>query len=286
MSDSTPPPNTETKEKPKRNPTERIIVWGVIGVMIIVASAEAVARYGYTTTLPILQARMVEDDAGADARSLTLAEADKLIAGYPSRTEESDKVIYRWKGLVKDHGAIHLAFDNEKTIIGLETDAPPEISEPVLPPTVESEIEDPMGSMPGGGLGSGGGASGEGGGPGGGGRNFDPMQFDADGDGKISLEEAPERMKSVFDQIDANSDGFADAAEFEARRAARQQERSEGEGGRPQRPNTDEATPAGNTPTSTPEPLGTEAKPKAAAETKPEVEAKPEAEAKPAPKEE
>lgn len=49
----------------------------------------------------------------------------------------------------------------------------------------------------------------------GGDRRFDPeamvdrmMQADKDGDGKISKDEAPERMQHVFDRFDADSDGF------------------------------------------------------------------------------
>jgi hypothetical protein len=40
--------------------------------------------------------------------------------------------------------------------------------------------------------------------------------LDKDGDGKISKDEAPERMKERFDRIDQNGDGFIDAKEQEA----------------------------------------------------------------------
>ena len=46
-----------------------------------------------------------------------------------------------------------------------------------------------------------------------GGRSFDIMKMDTDGDGKVSKEEAPERMRPFFDQIDPNGDGFIDAEE-------------------------------------------------------------------------
>ncbi len=50
-----------------------------------------------------------------------------------------------------------------------------------------------------------------------GGRGGNPMsRLDKDGDGKISKDEAPERMRERFDDIDANSDGFIDAEEQKA----------------------------------------------------------------------
>ena len=42
--------------------------------------------------------------------------------------------------------------------------------------------------------------------------------MDADGDGKVSREEAPEPMQGFFDQIDGNRDGFIDRAEAAAMR--------------------------------------------------------------------
>lgn len=53
------------------------------------------------------------------------------------------------------------------------------------------------------------------GGPGPGGRpQFSFSESDADGDGKLSSDEAPEWMQNAFDRIDANSDGFVDQAEL------------------------------------------------------------------------
>ncbi len=74
--------------------------------------------------------------------------------------------------------------------------------------------------------------------PGGGGRGpggaargqFDPMQLDSDGDGKVSKDEAPEQMKSYFDRLDTNGDGFIDAEEIAAMRR-RFESRGAGPGG-------------------------------------------------------
>jgi hypothetical protein len=66
----------------------------------------------------------------------------------------------------------------------------------------------------------------------GGGRGSDIMQFDANKDGKVSKEEAPERMRDFFDMIDTNKDGFITAAE--AAEARRQMEKMKAAGGMPQ----------------------------------------------------
>ena len=54
----------------------------------------------------------------------------------------------------------------------------------------------------------------------GGQRSIDPAtliaRFDTDKDGQVSSQEAPERMKSRFAKLDANSDGFVTVAEFQA----------------------------------------------------------------------
>ena len=73
-----------------------------------------------------------------------------------------------------------------------------------------------------GGMGRGRGGPGGPGGPGGRGPwgGGDPVdllkRFDADGDGRITRDEAPERMKRRFDRIDIDGDGAIDAGEMQA----------------------------------------------------------------------
>lgn len=256
MSETTEKPSAQ--EKPKRNPAERLIVWGGIVILLLVVGNEARARFGYELTLSKLQSRIHQDE-GDDPNPLTVDEANSLVVGFPSKTDENGKITYRFRGLIKEFGAIHLTHDGEDLVLGLETDAPPEVEEPEFgpssgdDPTEMEEMEMGMGAA----MGSGGPPEG---GPGGG-RNFDPMQFDEDGDGKISLDEAPDRMKEFFEQIDTNGDGFADAEEFAARRAARQREGGgpggDG-GGRPRRPEADNGESAEETDAATPEVDGDE----------------------------
>ena len=67
---------------------------------------------------------------------------------------------------------------------------------------------------PGGGPGGGGKTAGAGGQGGVGKQGGDPIKkFDKDGDGKISMEEAPGPMKTNFAKHDTNGDGFIDADE-------------------------------------------------------------------------
>ncbi len=42
------------------------------------------------------------------------------------------------------------------------------------------------------------------------------MQWDADGDGRITREEAPDFMKDRFERMDTDGDGFVDSDEVEA----------------------------------------------------------------------
>lgn len=50
-------------------------------------------------------------------------------------------------------------------------------------------------------------------------RQNNPLQFDKDGDGKLSRDEAPQSMQSAFDRLDANGDGLLDASELAAPRS-------------------------------------------------------------------
>lgn len=221
------------QEKKGRNPVERVIVWGAILAGVAIAGIEATARFGYGSTLSRLTTAL-EEDGSHEHKPLSLQDAEKMIAGFPKKVGErqgkiSSNVTYRWSGLLKNYGAIQITYDTEeKMVTGVVTEGAPE--EEAIPPTT-TEPSGP-GVMPGGMAatpqagsgGPGGGPGGPGGAEGeGGGRRFDPFQNDADGDGKLSREEAPERMRENFDEIDTNQDGFIDAAELEARRAARSQ---------------------------------------------------------------
>ncbi len=58
------------------------------------------------------------------------------------------------------------------------------------------------------------------------------LSFDADGDGRVTRDELPERMRQRFDRMDDNGDGAIDAGEAQV--AAKRMRRSR-EGGPPGR---------------------------------------------------
>tara|TARA_B100000686_G_scaffold352268_1_gene453680 strand:+ start:1587 stop:2228 length:642 start_codon:yes stop_codon:yes gene_type:complete len=61
--------------------------------------------------------------------------------------------------------------------------------------------------------------------------------FDKDEDGKISKEEAPDRLKERFDEVDKNSDGFIDKEEQAAMLEAFRRRFQQGQGRQPNRSN-------------------------------------------------
>lgn len=66
--------------------------------------------------------------------------------------------------------------------------------------------------------------------------SFNLMQFDADGDGSVSREEVPERMRGFFDRLDSNGDGQIDAKEAASMRN-RQRPGGGGDGRNRRQPN-------------------------------------------------
>jgi len=137
----------EKAEAKPRNPVERIIVWGGIGILVVLVGFEAMARFGYTNSLNALQAKLAMDDA-AEPVPLTLDVANKTVSGMAKREAGDNAMTYRFSGLLKEYGAIHLKLDDDNLVIGLETDGA-EADAPVLPtagPPIDPENlpEDPM----------------------------------------------------------------------------------------------------------------------------------------------
>jgi hypothetical protein len=277
-------PLTAPPAKPSRSKVEFWIVRGGMLLLVLLVGMQAHARFGYEWTLKKLQAKMA---AGEDAEhELLLSDAQRCVVGWPSRSTEEDrhwrKLTLSWRGLTQSY-RIHLPYDGSEqspAILGVQTDNPPAEPEPTPPAEATADAGGahggpgmPMMGGPGGGMGGPGGGmamGGPGGGPGGGGPRPDIMTNDADGDGKVSLEEAPERMRQWFGRMDTNSDGFIDADEAASARARRGAGGGPG-GGRPpaegeERPATVESTEAADAAAAVKE-IATPAEPAPATET-------------------
>jgi hypothetical protein len=228
-----------------RNPVERAVVWTLIGAMLVLVAVEASAKFGYDLSRSSLEAAIkTAEDSNTP---LLIEQVPALMTGYhrdtTQETEHDGVVTYRWPSLFKQYGLNVRYRSNLRTVVGVSSDnAPPEQPRIIASaPPEEEEGETAEG------------AQGDGQAPPGEGRGrFDPMQYDADKDGRLSKEEvaASNRMSESFARIDTNSDGFADAEELTAWRASRL--RPAGDEGTPapeggsRRPEAD--TPAGNAP--------------------------------------
>lgn len=213
---------------PARHPLERAIVWGVIALGVVVIAIEGRARLAYAQSLSRIQAAL---DA-AEQQELSSFHVDQLpemIAGSPSVSDESHRFHqmrhYQWNGLFKQYG-LHVRYGmHTKLVTGVLSDNPPPDPQAVMAlPSGDSPVDSAHAEYvsrgPGGpGSGFGGGAGG-GGGMGGGPRR-NPMESDADKDGKLSRDEVQGRLAEAFDEIDTNHDSFLDEPELAARFARR-----------------------------------------------------------------
>lgn len=237
-----PPP------KKSRSPVERIIVWGIILALAIAAGFQARARFGYHQTLGALQNAMRQQEE-TDGELLTLAGVDALVSGSPSKSDPKEhglyqQAVYKWSGPFKEY-TITLTYEGVKDkrdeaspdysplVLSYETNTESSDHQEILMSQANiaeggstADTGDAASTPPDGSGDSGAEGSPPGDGDSSGRRRPTLERFDANGDGKITEEEAPERMKANFAEIDANGDGGIDAEEFSAIRR-RRPERSE-----------------------------------------------------------
>ncbi|MBD3674277.1 MAG: hypothetical protein HUJ26_12200 [Planctomycetaceae bacterium] len=161
-----PAESSASKEKKKRNPVEKMLVWGVIAVGLIVVAIEARAKLGYDMTLSGLTKRLEEIDAAeGDSLSMDMDGVKSYLKFGPKLHEvEEDGNLKKarwieWYSLAKpDAYRLKLIFDEDGTFLFVETTDPPE--PPAPEPSEDDEDGDIDGGMPGGPGGGGPGAGG------------------------------------------------------------------------------------------------------------------------------
>ena len=100
-------PQPESTEKSQRNPLERILVWGLIVVGVVVIGAEARARLAFSRSWANIEGEIAKAEE-QDLSDFRIDAVPALIEGSPSHTEETNGLKridhYEWKGLVKTYG--------------------------------------------------------------------------------------------------------------------------------------------------------------------------------------
>ena len=230
--DSPEPTLNEPTERPSRNPIERVIVWGGIGVLLVVMGIEARAQRGYAMSLDAFQTAFSD----SEEVEVSLDDARKLMALGPAEVKAPDEhgpfhyyKYYRfsWFSLFKsgDYEITLKVTDNDElNVISFSTPAAPQPDwmDVSTPSPEETASEDPAamgGGFPGGG-GFGGDSFGGDGGNGSGGQGFRPppnplvTKLDIDGDDELSAEEIA-GSPAVLESLDANGDGELTSEEFD-----------------------------------------------------------------------
>lgn len=213
----------------QRSTAEKIIVRVLIVVLVLFAAVEARARFGYEQTLKAVQ----EEFEGEDNEKITkLSDLESEFLFFPSRTKTTKNgasvVELSWFSFVyKNKYIIDLTVSKDE-------DDPDVLSFMTPDAVLPEQKADPNAPGDDGGGGEGGEGGEGGGGPDGAGpaakgprpggtanasgagrRKLDPQAFaerlmrnDKNEDGKIALDEMPERMRGLFQTIDENKDKF------------------------------------------------------------------------------
>jgi hypothetical protein len=114
QSDNPSKPKTPS-EKPARNPVERAIVWGLIGISAVVVVIEFRAKRGYDSSLAYIQKRVNESNGAGDtenAPALKLSEVKEHLSGGPSLSKVNKSPLgektmtLKWLSLFKRYELI------------------------------------------------------------------------------------------------------------------------------------------------------------------------------------
>lgn len=240
-------------QKKRRSPVERALVWGGIGILALVVVWEAWARFGYSRTLSRWQDAMVAAERGNGSSALTLADAQRMVSGsatksMPERQGSFQVITYRWNSLFGRNYAISMSVTRGEApeVVGLQTADAPEDEEPpeAVPMVAEQSSGEPQAAR------SSSNdknvaekpsqtqeerstesvaeqaqkSSGPAPGPLAGVAGFIMGSMDRDGDGKLSPDEAPEKIRPYFSRLDQNGDRLLDYDEVYTARSIEEME--------------------------------------------------------------
>lgn len=172
---------------------------------------------------------ITQEEKGFEQRPLVLGATNDQFVEVKDGLVEGMDVVLNPRAVIPEARAVKDAVEEEVDVakkFGKERERDPDAKSP----TTGAPAAGGRGGPGSAGDGRGGpGSDGQGNGAGQGQRRqFNLSQFDSDGDGKVSKDEAPQQMQQFFDMVDSNGDGFIDSAE-----AAKLRQRMQQGGGGP-----------------------------------------------------
>ncbi len=129
--ESTSPQNTAAK--PARSGTERMIVWGGIGLLLIVSVIEVYSHMTFQKAFDSLQTQLEQADSGKT--QITRKEVDQILNREPNRSQkvkafvgEERYDVYDFKGLLKNRVlCVHYGVAGVIETEGVKTVQEPEV---------------------------------------------------------------------------------------------------------------------------------------------------------------
>lgn len=104
----------------------------LLAFLVVLLAIEAHGKFGYDRTLSALRAKAnkvagdpVHGELGLEEWSLPVADAEKCVSGFASKTRKNDilqpVISLKWFSLFKTY-VIQLHLDGENIVVGLSTD--------------------------------------------------------------------------------------------------------------------------------------------------------------------
>ena len=97
-SPSQPTARADEQKKP-RSPVERVVVWGGISILLIIAGIQGMAAYGFTTSKDKVISAVQRADESSD--ELNLNDAEELMSGFWSKSPIQKKNHERFIGIIE-----------------------------------------------------------------------------------------------------------------------------------------------------------------------------------------
>ena len=105
----------------RRSPMERGVVWGLIGVLLVLLASEWWVRNSFVKGQGVLRDAVAGIDTG---QTQNIDEVEKRLSGSPSKstnqTALGQTVVYRWRSLLKSY-TLEVEIGDQKEVLSFQT---------------------------------------------------------------------------------------------------------------------------------------------------------------------